>query len=268
MILSSGTNQYPNHKFSFWEWSAPILQTPEEVLQKLKELHLEGRVVKDVIAVGMGYGWTEDNLLEMRYPPDRKRSFVEKLFSDAEQFLASDFRYRCVATVDEPLLIVFENGDVLGISFDEGSSVRMELNTIPVDIQPGINYKNFHANRLFQDLIGKTVLEARVTASSVKPEFTWSHGLNLEEQLFYIDCIDMVFHDPEKLWNRNMLQFNACFDYGEIELLDKNGRMATISSEQVRQVVDGYSEIFQSVSEKKVSVLKWMNKRFGRKRGG
>lgn len=81
MILSSGTNQYPNHKFSFWECSAPILQTPEEVLQKLKELHLEGRVVKDVIAVGMGYGWTEDNLLEMRYPPDRKRSFVEKLFS-------------------------------------------------------------------------------------------------------------------------------------------------------------------------------------------
>lgn len=46
-----------------------------------------------------------------------------------------------VATIDEPVLIVFDDGDVLGISFDEGSSVRMELNTIPVTIEPGTNQK-------------------------------------------------------------------------------------------------------------------------------
>lgn len=268
MILSSGTNQYPNHKFSFWEWSAPILQKPEEAVQKLKELHLEGRVVKDIIAVGMGYGWTADNILEMRCPREHKYAFVEKFFSDAERLLASDFQFRCAATVDEPLLIVFEDGDVLGISFDEGSSVRMELNTIPVDIEPGINRKNFHANRLFQNLIGKTILKTWVTATSVEPDFTWSHGLDLEEQLFYIDCIKMIFQDREKMWNRNTLQFSAWIDYGEIELRDRYDEVATISAAQVRQVVDGYSEIFRDVSEKKVSILKCRNRQLWRKRNG
>ena len=67
MILSNGTNQFPNNEFSFWEWSAPILQTPEEVQQKLNDPHPEGRVLKDIIAIGMGYGWTTDNILEMTY---------------------------------------------------------------------------------------------------------------------------------------------------------------------------------------------------------
>ena len=150
MILSNGTNQFPNNEFSFWEWSAPILQTPQEVLHKLQELHLEGRVVKDIIAIGMGYGWTTDNILEMSYSQEPEPFLLEKFFSDAECLLASDFQFQCSASTDQPLLIVFEDGDVLGISFDEGSSVRMELNTIPVDIQPGINYKTSMPTNCFR----------------------------------------------------------------------------------------------------------------------
>ena len=270
MILSNGTNQFPNNEFSFWEWSAPILQTPHEVLQKLQELQLEGRVVKDIIAIGMGYGWTTDNILEMTYSSEQDSFLMEKLFSDAERLLASNFQFQSAATTDQPLLIIFEDGDVLGISFDEGSSVRMELNTIPVDIQPGINYKNFHANKLFQDLIGKTISEAWVTATSKEPEFTWSHGLDLEEQPFYIDTVVLKFQDQEKAWKYPSLQFRAWFDFGEIELLNEESEIATISAAQVRQVVEGYSasEFFQNVSEKKVASLKWIYKHFGRKRNG
>lgn len=270
MILSNGTNQYPNNEFSFWEWSAPILQKPEEVLQKLQELRLEGRVVKDMIAIGMGYGWTTDNILEMTYSPDQESFLMENLFSDAERLLSSDFQFQCTASTDQPLLLVFEDGDVLGISFDEGSSVRMELNTIPIDIQPGINYKNFHANRLFRDLIGKTISEAWATATSKEPEFTWSHGLDLEEQSFYIDSVVLKFQDQEKVWKHPSLRFRAWFDYGEIELLNEEFEIATISAEQVQQLVEGYSasEFFQNVSEKKVTALKWIYKHFGRKRNG
>ena len=38
MVLSDGKNNFPNNEFSFWEWSAPILQTHEEVVSKIKEL--------------------------------------------------------------------------------------------------------------------------------------------------------------------------------------------------------------------------------------
>ena len=38
MIISEGKNKYRNNEFTFWEWSAPILQTHEEVMAKIKEL--------------------------------------------------------------------------------------------------------------------------------------------------------------------------------------------------------------------------------------
>lgn len=271
MILSEGTNQYPNNQFSFWEWSAPVLQTPEEVLQKLKELRLEGRIIKDIIAVGMGYGWTDDHICERAYPTlERVPSIFRKWFSESETLLASDFCFECTASIDEPLLIVFEDGDVLGISFDEGSSVRMELNTIPVTIEAGINYKNFHANRLFGDIIGKTVSEIWVNATSKEPDFTWSHGLDLEEQPLYIDEIMLSCHDITRPWMPYTLRFQAWFDFGTVELLDRDGKVATISAEQVARVVDGYmaAEFFQNVSSKKVAFLKWLRTKFGRKKNG
>ena len=67
MILSNGKNKFPNNEFSFWEWSAPILQTHEEVVAKIKELKLQGRVIKSFYTVGMGYNWTEDNIGEAIY---------------------------------------------------------------------------------------------------------------------------------------------------------------------------------------------------------
>ena len=45
MILSDGKNNFQNNEFSFWEWSAPVLQTHEEVMAKIKELKLQGRVI-------------------------------------------------------------------------------------------------------------------------------------------------------------------------------------------------------------------------------
>jgi len=271
MILSKGTNQFPNNEFSFWEWSAPILQTPEEALQKLKELQLEGRVIKDIISVGMGYGWTEDNICSVAdHVRDRFPTIIRKHCSEAEALLSSDCRFECRTTIDEPMLIVFEDGDILGISFDEGSCVRMELNTIPVTVSPGTNPKSVHTNKLFQSLIGKRIEEASVNATSVEPYFTWSHGLELEDQPFYIDSIVLKCSDNSVSWRFFSFKFQAWMDYGTVELLNHDGETIAIPAEQIPQLVDGYSasEFFQNVSEKKVAALKWIYKHFGRKRNG
>lgn len=267
MILSNGDNQYKNNEFSFWTWSAPVLQTPEEVVEKVKELKLEGRVIKDVIAIGLGYNWGDDDILcrvdhqhEQMHPVLKERITFEEAPFSPEISLNRD------ATIDEPLLIVFEDGDVLGISFDEGSSVRMELNTIPVTIQPGINRKNFHANRLFGDLIGKTISEIVVNATSAEPEFTWSHGMDLAEQPFYISSIVFVCQNAEKQYERFGLRFQAWLDYGEVELLDICGDAVKIPMTEVPQIVEGYpaEEIFKKAN--KPPFLEKLRKRLGKNR--
>ena len=67
MILSDGKNQYPNNEFHFWEWSAPILQSPEEVIETWNKLKLKDRVVKNIFSVGMGYNWRDDDINEAVY---------------------------------------------------------------------------------------------------------------------------------------------------------------------------------------------------------
>ena len=265
MIPSNGTNQYPNNQFSFWEWSAPVLQTPEEVLAKLNELHLEGRIIKDIIAIGMGYGWTDDSICDMAYNArEQLHPFLQKRVSEAEALFSSEIELGCSTTIDEPLLIVFEDGDVLGISLDEGSSARMELNTIPTTIEPGINYKNFHANILFQDLIGKTISDAWVNATSKEPIFTWSHGMDLDEQPMYINEIVLLCRDNEKPWLSRTLCFRAWVDYGTVELCDQWGEAVTIPITQVPQIVEGYpaADLFQNTSEGDVKFLKRISKWF------
>lgn len=267
MIYSKGNNHFKDNQFSFWEWSAPILQTPEEVVQKIKELHLEGRTVKDIIAIGMGYGWTDDNISDMAYNAhERLHPILRKRISESDALLSADICLNCAATIDEPLLIVFEDGDVLGISFDEGSSVRMEMNTLPITIEPGINEKNFHADRLFRDMIGKTIMDVGVTLTTREPWFTGSHGMTMDDQHMYIDSIDLVYDDKTTERPYRRLRFRAFFDYGEVELIDYSGADVTIPITQVPQIVEGYpaADLFASCSQKmtlKQRLLKTIRKR-------
>ena len=241
VIQSNGKNQYKDNCFSFWEWSAPILQTPDEVIHKVHELKLVGRVVKDIIAVGMGYNWRDDDIADAVYNSiERMHPVLKSAIPNPEAFLPFGVELSCFAELDEPLLIVFEDGDVLAVCFDEGSCVRMELNTVPVMIEPGINFKTFHANRLFKDLMGRRVVAVEVTASTEEPDFTGSHGLCLDEQTSYISKLDFVYDDETINRPRRRLSFEAWYDYGCVSLTDYGGQTLTVPATDVPWIVEGF----------------------------
>ena len=241
MILSKGRDEFPEHKFDFWNWSAPILQTPDEVIRKARELRLTDRVVKDIIAVGEGYNWTEEWLDEAVYQAiERMHPLLKAQVSDSDAFLPRGVDLLCQAQIDEPLLIIFEDGDTLGISYDEGSCVRMSLNSIPLDIQPGINMKSFHAGRLFHHMIGKRIAAVEVTASTEYPDFTGSYGLTLGNQLSYISKVDLVYDDGSLHLPHPRLSFISHGDYGWVELVDDTGSTVGVPTEAVPWIVEGY----------------------------
>lgn len=164
MKVSEGKNQYKNNVFDGWEWSAPRLQTYEEALQKVKELKLEGRVIKNFYAVGMGYNWTDNDLGEAIYLALEKKDITGELPPEGTYPYfpegVSLFRW---AELDEPFLVEFEDGDILCLDWSSQASVRMELNTIPKDIRGGTNKKNFHPNALFSPLLGMEIHRVELT---------------------------------------------------------------------------------------------------------
>lgn len=248
MILSKGKNQFKDNRFSFWEWSAPILQTGEEVIRRFHELNLKGRVVKDIIAIGMGYNWVGDWIDDAVYNAMERMTPSEKAaIPNPDAFLPEGVELLCFAEIDEPILIVFEDGDVLGISFDEGSCVRMDLNTLPVTLEWGTNRRTFHANRLFRDILGKSMTGIEVEISTCCPEFTGSYGLHLKEQESYIQSLSFIYRG-EPPYRYHSLNLQPFYDYGHVELRDWDKTPLTIPAKDVPWVVEGYLE-FESEGE-------------------
>ena len=240
MIISEGKNNYPNNEFKYWEWSAPVLQTHDEVVHKIKELQLQDRIIKGFYTVGMGYNWTDDNIGEAICNSLEKmieeKGITEKV---TFPFLPEGVYISRYAEIDEPFLIEFEDGDILGIDYSEGSSIRMEMNTIPKDISFGTNRRTFHPNVLFGSLIGREIVSVEITTSTECDDFTGSHGLDIEEQDTYITKVAIVCKKDGE-WEREKLEFSSWFDYGIVTLTDYEGQTLKIHAPDIRNVVSGF----------------------------
>ena len=229
MILSDGNDRFEDNTFDFWTWSAPIFQTAEDVTAFVHEQKLIGRIIKDIQAVGYGYD------MQCDYFPD----IIEAIYKEDRKALDS-LEFPCSVEIDEPLLIMFEDGDILGIDFSEGSSLRMEMNTLPWGIRPGINPKNFHADRLFRDILGSRICDIIIASSITQPTFTGSHGLDLAEQPSYLDSFSFICQGQGgKAANLLDLKFTAWFDYGLVSLRDRSALMR-LPAARLPDILEGY----------------------------
>ena len=232
MIPSEGNNQFKDNMFDFWTWSAPILQTAEEVTAFVHEQKLIGRTIKDIQAVGYGYNFNLDR--------EWFTDIIEAIYKKDSNALDS-MDFPCSVEIDEPMLILFEDGDILGIDYSEGSSIRMEMNTLPWGIRHGT--KNFHEDRLFKDILGSRICDIVISSSINEPVFTGSHGLELAEQTSYLDSVSFlcqknwqVGNAPDPLLG---FKFESWFDYGCVSLERKSG-IVRLPATRLMDILAGY----------------------------
>lgn len=232
MILSEGNNQFKDNTFDFWTWSAPILQTPEEVTAFVHEQKLVGRTIRDIQAVGFAYDWNFHDcfhdIIEAIYKKDRKA--------------LDSMDFPCAIEIDEPLLILFEDGDILGIDYSENSSIRMEMNTLPWGISPCINRKNFHADRLFKDILGSRISNIILSSSiSTNPwDFPGWHGL--DEQSSYLQSFSFICQgcgQDGEVASPLEFKFESWFDYGYVAL-EKGSDPVRLPAARLQEVLEGY----------------------------
>ncbi|MGN0880624.1 MAG: hypothetical protein ACI4WT_14385 [Oligosphaeraceae bacterium] len=202
MIPSTGNNRFKDNLFDYWSWSAPVLQTHEEVVAALREMRLVGRTIRDIRTVGRAEDWTDE--LDEGWTPDHATPLPKSLW------------------LDEPLLLLFADGDILGIDFSEGSCLRMELNTLPWELNsayPGP--KEYYCQR-FGRVVGRQVIDVDITSSMVSPDFTGSHDLFLPEQPAYLQALALILSGdvPDEGPQQLSLRFESDFDYCCVTLSD------------------------------------------------
>lgn len=241
MFFPKGTDDFKDGRFSRREWSAPVLHTPEEVLRAFRDLRLEGRVVRDLIAVGIGYTFGSDIDDYMNHALDALPAEAFAAIPDPDAPLPKGLPLPCRVAVDEPLLVCFADGDVLAIAFDFTSSVQMSLNTIPPDILPGPNGRTFHAGRLFADLLGKRLSAINITFSTRLSSIGPAYGLDRDAQSCFVTRVELVFTDDRDCNFERRLCFycEEDVDFGCVELMECD-RVVTFPAERLPWVCEGY----------------------------
>ena len=139
------------------------------------------------------------------------------------------------------MLVLFEDGDILGIDFSGGSSIRMEINTLPWDIRHGI--QNFHADRLFKDILGSRICDIVIASSINEPDFAGSYGLNLAEQSSYLHSVSFLCQEN---WQAGQtpgpllgFKFESWFDYGYVSL-ERKSDSVRIPAARLMDILEGY----------------------------
>ena len=236
MIISEEKRTSEEGKGS-WQWDAPVMQTYDAVLSKIKELNLQGRIIKGFHTTGIAYNWRLDDIADSVHINLQKMIADNKISGEGPfPFLPEEVSLDRYAQIDTPFLIEFEDGDVFEIDFSDYSSVLIGMNSIPNDIYSDKNARNFHPDVLFESLIGREICAVDITTSTLS---FFPCKYELGEQDAYISEISFVCkklnsYDVEKL------TFSSYYDYGIVALKDSRGVDASINASDVKKVVEGF----------------------------
>jgi len=138
--------RFKNNKFNWFEWDVPVITDPIELRKRIDSFNIECRTIKNIVFTGSYFdhdarfaNWIDESNME----PKR-------------------------AEIDEPLLVEFEDGDVLSVLFSDVSTVKVGMNDIPLSIDSEYFYegnRRFDANAIFSDFIGRRIDEVIIEDS-------------------------------------------------------------------------------------------------------
>lgn len=190
---------FENEKFSLQEWSAKYLSSYDDIKRELDNLNLIGRKIKNIKILGMDYLHREDAIENFIYPAEYDK-------------IPPHFKFIRVIEIDEPILIEFENGDVLEVLAEIEPEFRISMNKIPFDTKAGINKNNMIANVIFSNCIDKRI-------SNIEIDTCESFNSNTEK-----NCVIVI-----RLENGDCLKiYHDCHDYCTVENCNIKGEVISI----------------------------------------
>lgn len=150
-MLPHGNNQF-NGRFDSFEWSAPYYETPEEVLTAIRKLQITGKTIKDIRVIGTVF----DKGLTSKVCTLLSDVGVDLRVNSWKEYPhLNDIKVPWEVKACEPLQFVFDDNTTFEILPIGNGGARVATNTIPVEINDGLNRSNFKSNIFFADFIGR-----------------------------------------------------------------------------------------------------------------
>ena len=189
--------RFKDNKFNWFEWDVPVITDPIELRKRIDSFNVRYRTIKNIVFTGSYFDH------DARYA-----NWIDEKGMEPK-----------MAEIDEPLLIEFEDGDVLSILFSDVSTVKIGMNDIPLMIDSEYFYegnRRFDANVIFSDFIGRRINEVIIEDSddSRVYEHTGRFKVSIPtDQSAYIDSISFLFRRANLEEPNLYLKISNSLDY-------------------------------------------------------
>lgn len=236
-------DNFTDNEFSDSQWTASEYNTPKEIKTLIESFKLVGRKIKRMKMIGLSYMLRRDEIEDEVY----NLLGETKLYTEDELQKKSDY-YNIdpelmigrFSQIDEPLLIEFEDDDILEINTPQEPWFKMSMNKIPWRIRYGTNPRNVDANILFSECIGKTIKQIEVNTYRTKEHplyFTPFDSEGSERELVSEIII--------RLEDGVGLEIKGWIDFCHIACIDRNNQLLKIPFGQLKEGLFNWEDLHE-----------------------
>ena len=217
LIISKGENDFKGNCFDKYRWSANTYETPEEIFACFRELGVLEKTVKGITAIGamarysLGF-WKEIAVSALREAGIITRYEVDYLplrrtvtlndgsvhdLDDCLDLLKNVSTERKVRLY-EPLLILFEDGDIMELYPCASKGLRIGFNTLPKDMQDGLNRCEADIGALFDPFLNGCCISTVEIYSTVETKsFLYNRENETDKRNEYCLCFSPRVYTPD-----------------------------------------------------------------------
>jgi len=206
------------------EWQAKRYVTAEQIKQALDGFKLVGRRIKSMRLLGQSFYhtryWVESTAYDILGDelPEEER----QLQSEYEN-ISQDWPFFRFSQTDEPLMILFEDGDHFEIEVPWESEFLMSMNAIPWEIKAERGLPNVDANVLFLPCLEQKIVDVKIRPQS---------AIATEAALEILLCLE----------NDVKLCIGSMIDYTAITCLDENDNTLFLPFSELRPALSNDEE--------------------------
>jgi len=157
MFRMKGTDNYTDH-FDFFKWSAPVYETPKEVVEALNQIDFNNKKIEQIRCIGTAevVGFRSHRLYDAI-----KNAGIEPEDGWWEKYPhLSKMPIERKVRLCEPIQIVFSDGSTFEFMPMEGGGARFSQNSIPLNVANGINKNNIDLGAFFGNQVKSREIES------------------------------------------------------------------------------------------------------------
>lgn len=229
---------FSNNIYSHWEWSAPFMESVEEIRTVIDRMSLCGRKISRIRVMGTSFLHGRDCIEDCAYAGLNSLPEEERQFKSEYENIDSDMLYPCLVQVDEPILIGFSDGDTFEIDTPREALFRISMNCIPWDIKVQGNDTIADADRFFEACMEQTI--ACVEVNTYKTDKRPLYRDAFEEPPFEREFVSDI---TLRLENGCALIISPWIDFCEMGCIDSNGELLQIRFGDLKPILRGNEDV-------------------------